>query len=84
MSLSELSRVAISLIQEVERYRAEYNKLRYEHTFLKSEFEHQKEEFARVSEEEKMRYESEVSNQLCWFIRDYKFQIRADCVIMFY
>lgn len=49
------------VIQEVERYRAEYNKLRYEHTFLKSEFEHQKEEFTRISEEEKMKYESEVS-----------------------
>lgn len=46
----------------MERYRAEYNKLRYEHTFLKSEFEHQKEEFIRISEEEKMKYELEVSS----------------------
>lgn len=50
------------LIQEVEKYRAEYNKLRYEHTFLKSEFEHQKEECARILEEEKIKYESEVSD----------------------
>ncbi|XP_038170469.1 centrosomal protein of 83 kDa isoform X1 [Arvicola amphibius] len=50
-----------TLDEEVERYRAEYNKLRYEHTFLKSEFEHQKEEFTRISEEEKMKYESEVA-----------------------
>ncbi|KAM4882917.1 centrosomal protein of 83 kDa isoform 2-T4 [Thomomys bottae] len=50
-----------NLDQEVEKYRAEYNKLRYEHTFLKSEFEHQKEEFVRISQEEKMKYESEVA-----------------------
>nr|KAF6494170.1 centrosomal protein 83 [Rousettus aegyptiacus] len=48
------------LDEEVEKYRAEYNKLRYEHTFLKSEFEHQKEEFARILGEEKIKYESEV------------------------
>ena len=40
----------------MEKYRAEYNKLRYEHTFLKSEFEHQKEEFARILEEEKIKH----------------------------
>ncbi|XP_029810767.1 centrosomal protein of 83 kDa isoform X1 [Suricata suricatta] len=50
-----------NLDEEVEKYRAEYNKLRYEHTFLKSEFEHQKEEFARILEEEKIKYESEIS-----------------------
>uniref|UniRef100_K9IME5 Putative myosin class ii heavy chain n=1 Tax=Desmodus rotundus TaxID=9430 RepID=K9IME5_DESRO len=50
-----------SLDEEVEKYRAEYNKLRYEHTFLKSEFEHQKEEFARILEEEKIKYELEVA-----------------------
>ncbi|XP_063120106.1 centrosomal protein of 83 kDa isoform X8 [Rattus norvegicus] len=50
-----------TLDEEVERYRAEYNKLRYEHTFLKSEFEHQKEELTRISEEEKMKYKSEVA-----------------------
>ncbi|XP_077932541.1 centrosomal protein of 83 kDa isoform X2 [Halichoerus grypus] len=49
-----------NLDEEVEKYRTEYNKLRYEHTFLKSEFEHQKEEFARILEEEKIKYESEV------------------------
>ncbi|XP_071465742.1 centrosomal protein of 83 kDa isoform X2 [Marmota flaviventris] len=52
-----------NLDEEVEKYRAEYNKLRYEHTFLKSEFEHQKEEFARISEEEKIKYESEAEKQ---------------------
>ncbi|XP_072580684.1 centrosomal protein of 83 kDa isoform X2 [Vulpes vulpes] len=49
-----------NLDEEVEKYRSEYNKLRYEHTFLKSEFEHQKEEHARILEEEKIKYESEV------------------------
>ncbi|XP_058424640.1 centrosomal protein of 83 kDa isoform X2 [Diceros bicornis minor] len=52
-----------NLDEEVEKYRAEYNKLRYEHTFLKSEFEHQKEEFARILEEEKIKYESEAEKQ---------------------
>ncbi|KAF6339059.1 centrosomal protein 83 [Rhinolophus ferrumequinum] len=50
-----------NLDEEVEKYRAEYNKLRYEHTFLKSEFEHQKEEFARMLEEEKIKYKSEIA-----------------------
>ncbi|XP_070265677.1 centrosomal protein of 83 kDa isoform X3 [Myotis yumanensis] len=52
-----------SLDEEVEKYRAEYNKLRYENTFLKSEFEHQKGEFARTLEEEKIKYESEAEKQ---------------------
>uniref|UniRef100_A0A0P6JVZ1 Coiled-coil domain-containing protein 41 n=2 Tax=Heterocephalus glaber TaxID=10181 RepID=A0A0P6JVZ1_HETGA len=50
-----------NLDEEVEKHRAEYNKLRYEHTFLKSEFEHQKNEFACILKEEKMKYESEVA-----------------------
>nr|XP_035113192.1 centrosomal protein of 83 kDa isoform X1 [Callithrix jacchus]XP_035113193.1 centrosomal protein of 83 kDa isoform X1 [Callithrix jacchus]XP_035113195.1 centrosomal protein of 83 kDa isoform X1 [Callithrix jacchus]XP_035113196.1 centrosomal protein of 83 kDa isoform X1 [Callithrix jacchus]XP_035113197.1 centrosomal protein of 83 kDa isoform X1 [Callithrix jacchus] len=50
-----------TLDEEVEKYRAVYNKLRYEHTFLKSEFEHQKEEFARVLEEGKIKYQSEIA-----------------------
>ncbi|XP_044310874.1 centrosomal protein of 83 kDa isoform X1 [Varanus komodoensis] len=49
------------LDEEVEKYRMEYNKLRYEHTFLKSEFEHQKEEHARILEEKKLKYESEIT-----------------------
>lgn len=52
------------LTQEVEKYRTEYNKLRYEHTFLKSEFEHQKEEHARILEEMKIKYEAEVHRML--------------------
>ncbi|KAM4677892.1 centrosomal protein of 83 kDa isoform 1-T2 [Discoglossus pictus] len=49
------------LDEEVEKYRGEYNKLRYEHTFLKSEFEHQKEENTRVLEERNIKYEAEIS-----------------------
>ncbi|XP_042325958.1 centrosomal protein of 83 kDa [Sceloporus undulatus] len=49
------------LDDEVEKYRTEYNKLRYEHTFLKSEFEHQREEHARILEENKLKYESEIA-----------------------
>ncbi|KAM7178825.1 centrosomal protein of 83 kDa isoform 3-T4 [Macrochelys suwanniensis] len=49
------------LDEEVERYRTEYNKLRYEHAFLKSEFEHQKEEHAHILEEKKIKYDSEVA-----------------------
>ncbi|XP_043401907.1 centrosomal protein of 83 kDa isoform X3 [Chelonia mydas] len=51
------------LDEEVEKYRTEYNKLRYEHTFLKSEFEHQKEEHARILEEKKIKYDSEAEKQ---------------------
>ncbi|XP_053111768.1 centrosomal protein of 83 kDa isoform X2 [Hemicordylus capensis] len=49
------------LDNEVEKYRTEYNKLRYEHTFLKSEIGHQKEEQARILEEQKLKYESEIA-----------------------
>ncbi|XP_053910623.1 centrosomal protein of 83 kDa isoform X2 [Cuculus canorus] len=49
------------LENEVEKYRTDYNKLRYEHTFLKSEFEHQKEEYARILEEKKIKYEAEIA-----------------------
>uniref|UniRef100_A0A670IV55 Centrosomal protein 83 n=2 Tax=Podarcis muralis TaxID=64176 RepID=A0A670IV55_PODMU len=49
------------LDKEAEKWRTEYNKLRYEHTFLKSEFEHQKEEHAHILEENKLKYESEIT-----------------------
>ncbi|KAM9388157.1 LOW QUALITY PROTEIN: centrosomal protein of 83 kDa [Phaethornis superciliosus] len=49
------------LENEVEKYRTEYNKLRYEHTFLKSVFEHQKEEHARILEAKKLKYEAEIA-----------------------
>ncbi|OXB76910.1 UNVERIFIED_CONTAM: hypothetical protein H355_002381 [Colinus virginianus] len=48
-------------MQEMEKYRTEYNKLRYEHTFLRSEFEHQKEEHDHILEEEKIKYEAEIA-----------------------
>ncbi|XP_043569266.1 centrosomal protein of 83 kDa isoform X1 [Chiloscyllium plagiosum] len=47
--------------EEAERYRAEYNKLRYEYTFLKSELEHQKEEYDRLLAEKVIRFEAEIS-----------------------
>lgn len=46
--------------QETEKYRSEYNKLRYEYTFLKSQFDHQREEHARILEERRIRYHAEV------------------------
>ncbi|XP_061495545.1 centrosomal protein of 83 kDa isoform X2 [Rhineura floridana] len=47
--------------KETEKYRTEYNQLRYEHTVLKSAFEHKKEEDARILEENKLKYESEIT-----------------------
>lgn len=49
------------LCQETEKYRSEYNKLRYEFTFVKSQFDHQREEHAHTLEERRLRYEAEVS-----------------------
>uniref|UniRef100_A0A3Q1EJ89 Centrosomal protein of 83 kDa-like n=1 Tax=Acanthochromis polyacanthus TaxID=80966 RepID=A0A3Q1EJ89_9TELE len=49
------------LEEETEKYRSEYNKLRYDFTFLKSQFDHQREEHARVLEERRLRYEAEVA-----------------------
>ncbi|XP_028256680.1 centrosomal protein of 83 kDa isoform X2 [Parambassis ranga] len=49
------------LEEETERYRSEYNKLRYDYTFLKSQYDHQREEHARVLEEKRIRYEAEIS-----------------------
>uniref|UniRef100_A0AAQ5X8A8 Centrosomal protein 83 n=1 Tax=Amphiprion ocellaris TaxID=80972 RepID=A0AAQ5X8A8_AMPOC len=48
------------LEEETEKYRSEYNKLRYDFTFLKSQFDHQREEHVRVLEERRIRYEAEV------------------------
>ncbi|KAM9845950.1 centrosomal protein of 83 kDa isoform 1-T1 [Aulostomus maculatus] len=50
------------LEEETEKYRSEYNKLRYDCTFLKSQFEHQREEHARVLEERRIRYEAEIAH----------------------
>lgn len=47
--------------EEAERYRAEYNKMRYEYTFLKSEIEHQKEENERILSEKAIKFEAEVA-----------------------
>uniref|UniRef100_A0A4W4F7N3 Uncharacterized protein n=1 Tax=Electrophorus electricus TaxID=8005 RepID=A0A4W4F7N3_ELEEL len=50
------------LEEEAEKYRSEYNKLRYDITFLKSEFDHQREEHERILEERRMRYSAELSH----------------------
>ncbi|XP_047430739.1 centrosomal protein of 83 kDa [Mugil cephalus] len=49
------------LEEETERYRSEYNKLRYECTFLKSQFDHHREEHGRMLEDQRIRYEAEIS-----------------------
>uniref|UniRef100_A0A7N6AIQ9 Centrosomal protein 83 n=1 Tax=Anabas testudineus TaxID=64144 RepID=A0A7N6AIQ9_ANATE len=49
------------LEEETEKYRSEFNKLRYDYTFLKSQFDHQREENARILEERRIRYETEIS-----------------------
>ncbi|KAM9029849.1 centrosomal protein of 83 kDa-like [Ara ararauna] len=58
---SRMAELNQKLENEVEKYRTEYNKLRYEHAFLKSEFEHQQEEHSRILEEKKIQYETEVA-----------------------
>uniref|UniRef100_A0A8C4RZQ4 Uncharacterized protein n=1 Tax=Erpetoichthys calabaricus TaxID=27687 RepID=A0A8C4RZQ4_ERPCA len=49
------------LDEDIEKYREEYNKLRYEHAFLKSEFEHQVEAHNHILEENKIFYEAEIA-----------------------
>lgn len=48
------------MYQEAEKYRSEYNKLRYDFTFLKSERDHQREEHERILEEQRLRYNADV------------------------
>lgn len=48
------------MYQEAEKYRSEYNKIRYEFTFLKSKFDHQREEHERILEEQRIRYSADV------------------------
>ncbi|KAK0132189.1 Centrosomal protein [Merluccius polli] len=49
------------LEEEAERYRSEYNKLRYDYTILKSQSDHQHQESARMLEERNLRFEAELS-----------------------
>ncbi|XP_072002679.1 centrosomal protein of 83 kDa [Engystomops pustulosus] len=49
------------LNDEVERYRGEYNKLRYENGILTSQLEHQREEQHRMLEELTFRFETQVT-----------------------
>lgn len=50
----------LCMSQEAEKYRSEYNKLRYDFTFLKSEFDHQRQEHERILEEQRIRYSADV------------------------
>ncbi|XP_037099597.1 centrosomal protein of 83 kDa-like isoform X3 [Syngnathus acus] len=50
------------LEEETEKYRSEFNKLRYAFTVLNSQFEHQKEEHVGGLEGQKMRYEVEIAH----------------------
>ncbi|XP_053318649.1 centrosomal protein of 83 kDa [Spea bombifrons] len=49
------------LEDDVERYKGDYNKLRYEYTLLKSHFQHELDQRTRMSEEQKLKYETEIS-----------------------
>ncbi|KAM9311666.1 centrosomal protein of 83 kDa [Gastrophryne carolinensis] len=49
------------LVEDAERYRENYNKLRYEISVLATQLEQQKEEQTRVVEEQKIKYEAEIS-----------------------
>ncbi|KAK7895960.1 hypothetical protein WMY93_021285 [Mugilogobius chulae] len=48
------------LEEEAERYRSDYNKMRYDFTLLKSQFDHQREEHFRTLEERRIVYEAEI------------------------
>ncbi|CAB1451873.1 unnamed protein product [Pleuronectes platessa] len=49
------------LEEETEKYRSEYNKLRYDYTIVKSQFEHQREEHVRILEERRIHFNTELS-----------------------
>uniref|UniRef100_A0A8C5BPB1 Centrosomal protein of 83 kDa n=1 Tax=Gadus morhua TaxID=8049 RepID=A0A8C5BPB1_GADMO len=51
------------LEEEAERYRSEYNKLRYTYTLLKAQAEHQQQESARTLEERNMHFEAQVGRE---------------------
>ncbi|XP_028426045.1 centrosomal protein of 83 kDa isoform X5 [Perca flavescens] len=62
---NKLEEVSLSFSEcfiETEKYRSEYNKLRYDFTFLKSQFDHQREEHAHKLEETRIRYEAEIAH----------------------
>ncbi|KAM5171110.1 centrosomal protein of 83 kDa isoform 1-T2 [Mantella aurantiaca] len=49
------------LVEDAEKYRGDFNKLRYETSILASQLEQQKEEQTRVIAEQKIKYEAEIS-----------------------
>nr|CAB3230063.1 centrosomal protein of 83 kDa [Phallusia mammillata] len=52
----------VTMDKEVEKYRSEYNKVRYEHTFLKAEYEQAKAEHKRNLEELGLRHQAQVAS----------------------
>jgi len=51
----------ISMDKEVEKYRTDYNKMRYQYTILKTEFEHVEEKKQRALDEQSLRFKTEIS-----------------------
>ncbi|XP_072257361.1 centrosomal protein of 83 kDa isoform X2 [Pyxicephalus adspersus] len=49
------------IVEDAEKYREDYNKLRYELSILAAQLEQQKEEQTHVLEEQKIKYEAEIS-----------------------
>ncbi|XP_023206264.1 centrosomal protein of 83 kDa isoform X2 [Xiphophorus maculatus] len=49
------------LEEETEKYRSEYNKLRYDFTVVKSQLEHQREEHSRTLEDRRILHQAEVA-----------------------
>lgn len=57
--------LVVILLQEAEKYRSEYNKLRHEYTFLRCQSEQQREEHSRVLEETRICFQAEVGGAFC-------------------
>ena len=49
------------LEEETEKYRSDYDKLRYDYTFVIFQLEHQREEHARILEERRIHFDAELS-----------------------
>ena len=47
--------------EETEKYRSDYDKLRYDYTFVIFQLEHQREEHARILEERRIHFDAELS-----------------------
>ncbi|KAJ3612305.1 hypothetical protein NHX12_020581 [Muraenolepis orangiensis] len=72
------------LQEEAERYRSEYNKLRYDYTLFKSQSDYQHQEATRMLEERNMRFEAEVCVCVCVYIYIYIYiYIYTHCVCVY-